>query len=148
MRFYLVISIMLLFNMTANAQSWVVYERTNNDLIHIESKALSKDTLKLISGKSYEINLPDLFDQNTGSIQKKLYVQNLSMADYIDLEIQHEQNIIDLMDTVYTAKVKFKQVNTEANVDTAYPAKIVIRDPEGGVEKELTLLPDYSSSRR
>ncbi len=148
MRIYSLIAVMLLLSTTVAAQRWEVFERTHNDLISVLSTELTQDTLKLISGKSYEINMPDLFDQNTGLIKKKLYVQNLSMADYIDLDIQHEQNIIDLRDTVYTAKVRFKQTDTAADEPTACPAKIVVRDLEGTIEKQLTIMPAYPASRR
>lgn len=148
MKAFLLITIVLLISNVAHAQRWEVFERTRNDLIAVRSVDLHKDTLQLISGKAYEINLPDLFDQDTGRLRKKLYVQNLAMAEYLDLEIRHEQNIIDLIDTLYTAKVRFKQKDTKATLETAYPAQIVVLDPEGIIEKQLTILPDYPTSRR
>ncbi|MEQ8714745.1 MAG: hypothetical protein RIC80_17130 [Cyclobacteriaceae bacterium] len=148
MRIYSLIAVMLLLSTSVAAQRWEVFERTHNDLISVLSTELTQDTLKLISGKSYEINMPDLFDQNTGLVKKKLYFQNLSMADYIDLDIEHEQNIIDLRDTLYTAKVRFRQTNTSTEEPTAYPAKIVVRDQEGTIEKQLTIMPAYPASRR
>ena len=137
----------VLMNVSASAQPWQILQRTSNDLVPLTTDEFKNDTLTLTSGKSYEIDLPELFDQNTGQLKKKLYVQNLSVASYLDLEIEHEINIIDLNDTTYVAKVMFQQVDQQVESETVYYARIIVRDTDGAVEKRLTIMPDTTSAK-
>lgn len=142
MKKYVVVLIALLISYLINAQSWQITQRTHNNLVPLSSHELQQDTLRLFPGKSYEIKLPDLFDQNTGKLQKKLYVQNLADAQYLDIEISHERSIVDLNDTLYLAKVRLQHKELDVPIKLNRPARLVVRDQNGVREKELVLMPN------
>ena len=142
MKNYGLLSITLLISYLTNAQSWQILQRTHNNLIPLSTRELQQDTLRLFPGKSYEIDLPGLFDQNTGKLKKKLYVQDLADAQYLDIEISHERSIVDLNDTLYIAKVRLQHKAPDMPIKLNRPARLVVRDQNGRREKELVLMPN------
>lgn len=142
---YLTILLFLLIGIgNLRAQHWSIFLRTHNDLVPIQEALQKNDTLKLTPGNTYLIELPDIFDQKTGTPTKKMMLRNISEVQHlIDFSITHDTLIKDLTDTIYTAKVTIQQLKALESEKLSFAPQLVIKGKQGSPEMSLTILPQW-----
>ncbi len=142
---YLTILLFLLIGFgNLHAQHWSVFLRTHNDLVPLQQTLQKNDTLKLTPGNTYQIELPDIFAQKTGTPTKKMMLRNISEVQHlIDFSITHDKLIKDLTDTIYTAKVTIQQLKTLESEKLSFAPQLVIKGKQGSTEMSLTILPQW-----